>query len=126
MQSEPRPDGRDFLANMGIYVFHKQFLVDLLTKSEAADFGKELLPQSIHGHRVMAYTFDGYWEDIGTIRSFYEANLALTETLPKFSFYDARMPIFTHPRYLPCSKLSNCSIHQSIVAEGCILTGADI
>jgi glucose-1-phosphate adenylyltransferase len=126
MQSERRTDGRDYLASMGIYVFNKQFLVDLLTKSTAADFGRDLIPQAIHNHRVMAYVFDGYWEDIGTIRSFYEANLALTETLPKFSFYDVRMPVYTHPRNLPGSKLNNCNIHQSIIAEGCILNGADI
>jgi glucose-1-phosphate adenylyltransferase len=126
MRSEQRSDGRDYLASMGIYVFHKQFLVDFLTKSMAADFGKDLIPQAIHNHRVMAYVFDGYWEDIGTIRSFYEANLALTETLPKFSFYDARMPVYTHPRNLPGSKLNNCNIHQSIIAEGCILNGNDV
>jgi glucose-1-phosphate adenylyltransferase len=126
MRSERRSDGRDYLASMGIYVFNKHFLVDLLTKSTAADFGRDLIPQAIHNHRVMAYVFDGYWEDIGTIRSFYEANLALTETLPKFSFYDVRMPVYTHPRNLPGSKLNNCNIHQSIIAEGCILNGADI
>jgi glucose-1-phosphate adenylyltransferase len=126
VHSERRSDGRDYLASMGIYVFHKRFLVDLLTKSTAADFGRDLIPQSIHNHRVMAYVFDGYWEDIGTIRSFYEANLAITEALPKFSFYDARMPVYTHPRNLPGSKLSNCSIHQSVITEGCILNGADI
>ena len=74
----------------------------------------------------MAYTFDGYWEDIGTIRSFYEANLALTGISPRFNFYDVTMPIYTHPRNLPGSKLNNCDIHQSIIAEGCILNGADI
>jgi glucose-1-phosphate adenylyltransferase len=126
VRSEKRPDGRDYLASMGIYVFDKRFLVDLLTKSTAADFGRDLIPQAIHSHRVMAFVFEGYWEDIGTIRSFYEANLALTETLPKFSFYDVQMPIYTHPRNLPCSKLNNCNIHQSIIADGCILNGADV
>jgi glucose-1-phosphate adenylyltransferase len=120
------PDGRDYLASMGIYVFKKQFLADLLAESSATDFGKEIIPQSIHRHRVTAYVFDGYWEDIGTIRSFYDANLALTGASPKFNFYDIKMPIYTHPRNLPGSKLSNCNIHQSVVSEGCILTGADI
>jgi glucose-1-phosphate adenylyltransferase len=115
-----------FLASMGIYVFHKQMLVDILTESTAVDFGKELIPQSLEKYKVMAYPFDGYWEDIGTIRSFYEANLALTGTLPKFSFYNLNMPVFTHPRNLPGSKLNSCTIHQSIIAEGCILNGADI
>jgi glucose-1-phosphate adenylyltransferase len=126
IRSSHRPDGRDYLASMGIYVFRKQHLVDLLTESSAIDFGKELIPQTIHGRRVFAFVFDGYWEDIGTIRSFYEANLALTDTAPKFSFYDVNMPIYTHPRNLPGSKLNNCTIHQSILAEGCILNGAEI
>ena len=126
IRSAPRADGRDYLASMGIYVFRKQLLVDLLTDSSAIDFGKELIPQAIHSRRVYAFTFDGYWEDIGTIRSFYEANLALTGASPQFNFYDVHMPIYTHPRNLPGSKLNNCNIHQSIVSEGCILSGADI
>lgn len=121
-----RPDGRDYLASMGIYVFHKQLLVDLLTESTAVDFGKELIPQAIHSRRVSTFVFDGYWEDIGTIRSFYEANLALTDPSPHFNFYDVAMPIYTHPRNLPGSKLNNCTVHQSIIADGCILSGAEI
>jgi glucose-1-phosphate adenylyltransferase len=117
---------RDFLANMGIYVFRKQFLIDLLLESDALDFGKEVIPQAIGTHRVFAYIFDGYWTDIGTIRSFYDANLDLTGGLPEFNFYMAQMPIYTHPRNLPGSKLNNCNIHQTIVSEGCILNGADI
>jgi glucose-1-phosphate adenylyltransferase len=118
--------GREYLANMGIYVFHKKFLIDLLTRSNAIDFGKELFPQSIDRCNVYAYVFDGYWTDIGTIRSFYEANLGLTSSLPQFNFYNLDMPVFTHPRNLPGSKLNNCNVHQSIIAEGCILSGADI
>jgi len=121
-----RTDGRDFLASMGIYVFHKQALIDLLTESTAIDFGKEVIPQSIQSRRVSAFTFDGYWEDIGTIRSFYEANLALTDPAPKFNFYDVDTPVYTHPRNLPGSKLNNCNVHHSIISEGCILSGADI
>ena len=126
MRYGERTDGRDYLASMGIYVFHKQFLVDLLMGSTAVDFGKELIPQAVDGHKLSAFIFDGYWEDIGTIRTFYEANLALTETTPQFDFYNVAMPIYTHPRNLPGSKLNNCNIHQSIVSEGCILTGSDI
>ena len=123
---EPRPDGRDYLASMGIYVFGKQKLAELLTSSSALDFGRDLIPQALHDCAVYAYLFDGYWEDVGTIRSFYEANLALTEASPKFNFYNLEMPIYTNPRNLPGSKLNNCSIHQSIIADGCILGGADI
>jgi glucose-1-phosphate adenylyltransferase len=126
VRSTSRPDGRDDLASMGIYVFHKQLLVDLLTESTAADFGKDIIPQTLHSRNVSSFMFEGYWEDIGTIRAFYEANLALTGMAPKFSFYDVNAPIYTHPRNLPGSKLNNCDVHQSIIAEGCILTGADI
>jgi len=117
---------REFLANMGIYVFGKQFLIDLLTGSRALDFGKELFPATIAKNKVHAFSFDGYWTDIGTIRSFYEANLGLTSALPQFNFHDAQNPVFTHPRNLPGSKLNNCSTHQSIISDGCILSGADI
>jgi glucose-1-phosphate adenylyltransferase len=121
-----RTGNRKCLASMGIYAFSRNFLVDLLNESDATDFGKELIPWSIDRYRVMAYIFDGYWEDIGTIRTFYEANLALTETAPKFNVYDVEKPIYTHPRNLPGSKLNNCNVHHSIIADGCILNGADI
>jgi len=116
----------EYLASMGIYVFEKDFLIKVLTESTATDFGKELIPEAIHKHAVYAHVFEGYWTDIGTIRSFYEANLGLTSSLPQFNFYDLKRPIYTHPRNLPCSKLNNCNIHQSLIAEGCILNGADI
>lgn len=122
----PADPSRPYLANMGIYVFQRKFLIDLLTESTAIDFGKELLPQSIETYNVCSFPFEGYWEDVGTIRSFYEANLALTSSLPEFNFYDSRMPVYTHPRNLPGSKLNNCDVHQSIIADGCILNGADI
>ncbi len=118
--------GRDFLANMGIYVFHKGYLIDLLTKSSALDFGKDLIPETSARGRVFAHVFDGYWTDIGTIRSFYEANLALTGSFPRVNFYDEHRPFYTHPRNLPSSKLNNCTLHQSVIADGCILNGADI
>jgi glucose-1-phosphate adenylyltransferase len=126
VRSANRPDGRDYLASMGIYVFRKQLLVDLLTESSAVDFGKDLIPQSIQTRRVSAFLFEGYWEDIGTIRAFYDANLALTDTAPRFNFYDVEAPVYTHPRNLPGSKLNNCNIHHSIISEGCILNGADV
>jgi glucose-1-phosphate adenylyltransferase len=117
---------RPYLASMGIYVFRKRFLIDLLTRSTAIDFGKELFPESLPHHRVSAYVYNGYWTDIGTIRSFYEANLGLTSSLPQFNYYDVHMPVYTHPRNLPGSKLNNCNLHQSIITEGCILNGADV
>jgi len=126
IRSASRSDGRDYLASMGIYVFRKQLLVDLLTKSTVVDFGRDLIPQALAKYRVMGYQFDGYWEDVGTIRNYYEANLELTEAQPNFNFYDFENPIYTRPRNLPGSKLNNCSIHQSIIADGCILGGGDI
>ncbi|MBZ5496492.1 MAG: glucose-1-phosphate adenylyltransferase [Acidobacteriia bacterium] len=127
MANRHKPDdGRDYLANMGIYLFRKEHLVDLLTGSSALDFGKDLIPEAIGKCSVSADVFSGYWTDIGTIRSFYEANLALTAGLPRFNFYAERTPIYTHPRNLPSSKLNSCTLYQSIIADGCILNGADI
>jgi glucose-1-phosphate adenylyltransferase len=119
-------NGRDYLANMGIYVFRKEFLVEMLTRSSALDFGKDLIPEAVGKSRVFAYVFDGYWTDIGTIRSFYDANLALTANPPRFNFNDVHRPVYTHPRNLPCSRLNNCMLHQSVIADGCLLDGCHI
>jgi glucose-1-phosphate adenylyltransferase len=112
-----------YIASMGIYVFEKQVLLDLLkAKPLPTDFGKEILPASIKDYNVQAYLFDDYWEDIGTIEAFYNANLALTQQpSPPFSFYDEKAPIYTRPRYLPPSKLLDCKVIESMVGEGCIL-----
>lgn len=111
-----------YIASMGIYVFNKDVMVKLLEESQDPDFGKQILPNSAKDYNVQAYPFEGYWEDIGTIRSFYEANLALTQQpQPPFSFYDENAPIYTRSRYLPPSKLLDCQITESIVGEGCIL-----
>jgi len=112
-----------YIASMGIYVFEKQVLHDLLNRDlDRTDFGREILPASLNGHNVQAYLFKDYWEDIGTIEAFYNANLALTEQPdPPFSFYDEKAPIYTRPRYLPPTKLLDCKIIESMVGEGCIL-----
>ena len=112
-----------YIASMGIYVFKKQVLLDLLRKNlEQTDFGKEIIPTAAKDHKVQAYLFKGYWEDIGTIESFYEANLALTQQpQPPFSFYDEKAPIYTRSRYLPPSKLLNCQVTESMIGEGCII-----
>ncbi len=96
-----RANGRELIASMGIYVFERQTLFDILSESQEEDFGKGIIPYAIKTRRVYAYMFDGYWEDIGTIRSFYEAMIDLTRPVPKFNFYTQRAPIFTRPRYLP-------------------------
>ncbi|MDP2601511.1 MAG: glucose-1-phosphate adenylyltransferase [Deltaproteobacteria bacterium] len=112
-----------YIASMGIYVFERQVLFDLLkAEPERTDFGKEILAASTKDHNVQAYLFDDYWEDIGTIDAFYHANLALTQQpSPSFSFYDEKAPIYTRPRYLPPSKLLDCQVMESMVGEGCIL-----
>lgn len=112
-----------YIASMGIYVFEKQVLHDLLSHdADRTDFGREILPSSLTNHNVQAYLFKDYWEDIGTIEAFYNANLALTEQPdPPFSFYDEKAPIYTRSRYLPPTKLLDSKIIESMVGEGCIL-----
>ncbi|MDR2096113.1 MAG: glucose-1-phosphate adenylyltransferase [Treponema sp.] len=117
--------GDAYLASMGIYVFNSAAMESCLA-NELTDFGKEIIPAAIHRLKVNAYIFDGYWEDIGTIRNFYEANLELTTLKPRFDFYDEVAPIYTHKRNLPPSKMNFSNMHQSIAAEGCIITNANI
>lgn len=114
---------KPYIASMGIYVFKRQALIDLLEKyPDQTDFGKEIIPSAASDHTLQAYLFDGYWEDIGTIKAFYEANLALTQQPnPPFSFYSDIAPIYTRSRFLPPSKMVDCQITASMVAEGCIL-----
>ncbi|MGH7794708.1 MAG: glucose-1-phosphate adenylyltransferase [Candidatus Binatia bacterium] len=112
-----------YIASMGIYVFEKQVMHDLLTQApDRTDFGREILPGALSGHNVQVYLFNDYWEDIGTIEAFYNANLALTEQPdPPFSFYDEKAPIYTRPRYLPPTKLLDSKVTESMLGEGCIL-----
>ncbi|GHU61613.1 glucose-1-phosphate adenylyltransferase [Spirochaetia bacterium] len=115
----------EYLASMGIYLFTASAMESCLD-NDFTDFGKEIIPTAIHNLKVNAYIFNGYWEDIGTIRNFYEANLDLTTLKPRFDFYDEDRPIFTHVRNLPPSKMNFSNMHQSIAAEGCIITNASI
>jgi glucose-1-phosphate adenylyltransferase len=118
---------RPFLASMGIYVFNYDRLVDLLKTDDSwVDFGREIIPAAIDKYNVQAHLFKDYWEDIGTIKAFYEANLDLASPLPKFNFFDTESPIYTRSRYLPPSKLHNCDIDNSMVSEGCILNGVRV
>lgn len=115
----PHDPQRPYLASMGIYLFRAEVLYDLLESQSGSDFGKHILPTSLEGNRVMAYPFDGYWEDIGTIRSFYDANLALAQANPAFSFYDSERPIYTHPRFLPPTAVDeDCILHDVLLADG--------
>jgi glucose-1-phosphate adenylyltransferase len=125
---KPKPEALEglhseggFLGSMGIYLFDRQVLEDVLGQSEDRDFGQHILPRLLGRRRLYAYRFDGYFEDVGTIRSFYNANLLLTDPLPRFNFYEPLAPIYTHPRFLPGSKIDDCVLVRSLVTEGCIL-----
>ncbi|HEX7956143.1 MAG TPA: glucose-1-phosphate adenylyltransferase, partial [Pyrinomonadaceae bacterium] len=118
---------RPFLASMGIYVFKFDWLVELLGRdTKSMDFGKQVIPAAIESGNVQGYLFDDYWEDIGTIAAFHQANLDLTAVVPKFNLFDTDAPVYTRARYLPPSKVNNCHINNSIVSEGCIITRAVI
>jgi len=118
-------EGKEYLASMGMYVFNAGVLEKTLD-NDFTDFGKEIIPKSIEQYRVNAYIFGGFWVDIGTIKSFYEANLDLASVNPAFNFYDENMPIYTHRRHLPATKINYCTISQSLAAEGSIITNATI
>jgi glucose-1-phosphate adenylyltransferase len=118
-------DAERYQGSMGIYVFNRQILIDALD-NKYDDFGKHIIPASLKTHKVFAYIFQGYWEDIGTVRAFFEANLALTDMVPPYNFFDWVHPIYTHARFLPASKVNGAAIHQAIVADGCIITEAQI
>ncbi len=116
-----KAQGRPYLASMGIYLFDTRTLVDLLNSSTAADFGHELLPQTIASQRVQTHLFDGYWEDIGTVGAFHQANVDLTLDHPPFDFTTGEQPIFTRARYLPCSRISGATVRNSLISDGCVI-----
>jgi glucose-1-phosphate adenylyltransferase len=119
-------NNRSHIASMGIYIFKKEVLFDILNSCKLQDFGKEIIPDNINKYKVYSYFFDGYWKDIGSIKSFFEAHMDLTNPVPEFNFYDENFPFYTRPRYLPASKINNCHINQSTVAEGSIILGSII
>jgi glucose-1-phosphate adenylyltransferase len=118
--------GPAFLASMGIYAFGREALENALEDSALVDFGKNVIPEAVPRLRVHAHVQRGYWEDVGTIRSYYEANLALAEPVPPFDFYDASRPVYTHPRFLPATKVESCTVRNALISEGCILIGAEV
>lgn len=124
MQSQ----GRNYLASMGIYVFNKDILYQLLNEvhPNATDFGKEIIPDSISNYKVLSYQYDGYWTDIGNIYSFFEANLALTDEIPPFNLFDSAQTVYTRPRMLPPAKISGTIINKAIIAEGSIIHAKEI
>ena len=114
-----------FQASMGIYVFNRNVLIESLA-NDLFDFGKHIIPMSINNRHVSAFIFNGYWEDIGTIRAFYEANLDLTDVVPEYSFFEPDSPIYTHPRFLPGSKINGATLRQAIISDGCIISDAHL
>ena len=120
--------GRIYLASMGIYIFNRKLLFDLLEdeKKDATDFGKEIIPSSIEKYKVISYQYDGYWTDIGNIYSFFEANLALTEELPPFNLFDNQKVVFSRARMLPPAKISGTTLEKTIIAEGSIISASRI
>ncbi len=117
---------RPYLASMGIYLFKRSALVDLLADPSMIDFGYQVIPKAIEKFNVNGFLFDDYWEDLGTVDAFYKANIDLTRSTPHFDFHDISAPIYTHPRFLPPSRIEQCEIKESIIAEGSILKGARI
>ncbi len=117
--------GKHCLASMGIYVFNRRSLVEALNNT-MTDFGKEVIPSLLGRARLFAFTFEGYWEDIGTVRAFFEANLSLTDLVPPFNFFAAGFPVYTHARYLPASKINRCAFDHVIIGDGCIVTEAHL
>lgn len=118
-------EGRFYLASMGIYLFNRKILYDLLQGNDRTDFGKEIIPQSLTEHKVISYQYEGYWTDIGTIPSFFEANLGLTDDIPKFNLFD-KNPIYTRARMLPPSKMSGTLVDKAIISDGCIINASHI
>jgi glucose-1-phosphate adenylyltransferase len=118
--------GPAYLASMGLYLFGREALETGLGETSLVDFGRHVIPQSVPRTRVQAHVYRGYWEDVGTIASYFEANLALCEAMPPFDFYDAARPVYTHPRFLPASKIEGCEVRRSLISEGCIMVGAEV
>jgi glucose-1-phosphate adenylyltransferase len=119
------PD-KPFIASMGIYVFSRDVLLEILAQNNAQDFGREIIPAALGTHRVNAFLYQDYWADVGTIESFYDANMLLTRDHPPFRFYDPRKPIFTRPRFLAASRFIDARVDHSMVAEGCYVNRCTI
>jgi glucose-1-phosphate adenylyltransferase len=127
VSEESKAEGKLYLASMGIYIFNRELLVELMKNPDTKDFGKEIIPQAIGKQKILSYQYEGYWTDIGNIDSFFEANLGLTDDLPKFNLFDNSSKIYTRARVLPPSKITGSStVDKSVIAEGCIINGTTI
>ena len=126
VSNEMKNDGRNYLASMGIYIFNRELLIELMNNPDTMDFGKEIIPQSIEEHKTISYQYEGYWTDIGNIDSFFDANLGLTDNIPKFDLYDKNKRIYTRARMLPTTKISGTTLNKTVIADGCIIHAAKI
>jgi glucose-1-phosphate adenylyltransferase len=122
---EAKSNEKHCLASMGIYVFSREVLREALDNN-MKDFGKEVIPALLGQKKLFSYIFEGYWEDIGTVKAFFDANLALAQPLPPFNFFDRSAPIYTHPRYLPASKINKCNIDHVVIGDGCLVTDSSL
>lgn len=126
VSEQMRNEGKNYLASMGIYIFNKKMLVEIMSNKDTKDFGKEIIPQAVGHKKILSYQYEGYWTDIGNIDSFFEANIGLTADLPKFNLFDNENKIFTRPRLLPPSKFQKTLVDRSLISEGCILNAKEI
>jgi glucose-1-phosphate adenylyltransferase len=126
VSEEMQKSGRHYLASMGIYIFNKDLLVELMKEDGTVDFGKEIIPGAINKHKTLSYQYEGYWTDIGNIDSFFEANLGLTDDIPEFNLYDNTQRVYTHARILPTSKISGTLLDKAVISDGCLIHAAKI
>lgn len=126
VSEEMQREGKIYLASMGIYIFNRNLLVEIMKDQNTTDFGKEIIPQAIKTHKVLSYQYEGYWTDIGNIESFYEANLGLTDDVPKFNLFDNSNIVYTRARLLPPSKTSGTTLEKTVISDGCIIHASRI
>jgi glucose-1-phosphate adenylyltransferase len=126
VSAEMKSQGKHYLASMGIYIFNRKLLVELMSNTETKDFGKEIIPQAVGSKKLLSYQYEGYWTDIGNIDSFFEANIGLTDDLPQFNLFDNDNRIYTRPRLLSPSKFHNTLVESSLISEGCIINAKEI
>ncbi|MDP3311904.1 glucose-1-phosphate adenylyltransferase [Lutibacter sp.] len=126
VSDEMKAEGRIYLASMGIYIFNRDLLIELMSNPNTNDFGKEIIPQAIDKHKVISHQYEGYWTDIGNIDSFFEANLGLTDDFPQFDLYNVSKRIYTHARMLPTTKISGTILEKTVIADGCIINAGKI
>jgi len=126
VSEEMQQEGKIYLASMGIYIFNRNLLVELMKDQGTKDFGKEIIPQAILTNKVLSYQYEGYWTDIGNIESFYEANLGLTDDIPEFNLFDNSKIVYTRARLLPPSKISGTTLEKTLISDGCIIHASRI